>query len=47
VQNFSASTATPYFSTDPPTTAVDKISGLSCGNGLIHRFHNPYYYDDT
>ena len=34
-------------STGPYTTAVDKISGLTCGDGLIHGFHKPYYYDDT
>lgn len=28
----------------PPTGSVDKKPGLTCENGLIHRFHRPYYY---
>jgi hypothetical protein len=44
VQNFRVSTENPSCPPAPPTGAVDKKTGLTCADGVIHRFHRPYYY---
>jgi len=44
VQNFLFSTERASYPPPPPTGSVDKISRLSCENGVIHGIHSPYYY---
>ncbi|GAA2794266.1 hypothetical protein GCM10010505_22080 [Kitasatospora aburaviensis] len=45
--NAPLSTAGPVRPQPPSTPTVDKKRGLTCGNGVIHGFHRPYYYHYT
>lgn len=47
VQNFRPSTERPGCPRLPPTGSVDKKTGLTCMDGVIHGFHRPYYYSHS